>query len=155
MCSRMENNIRLICFKDLIHTEIITYRCNKSNEIKLIAIFHFQLLLDLISIVLIYINDYNSLRRIFCYLTNKLRTYTSASACYHADLSTNEVSDICIVEFYRITTEKIFNSDVSYLINDSLVLIIKNKISDKWNYLYRNFCIGTDVKNTLSLILKA
>ena len=132
----MENYLRLVLFKYLIYTVIITNRSNKCNEIEVAAVFHDKLLLYLIGIVFVYINDYYLLWVIFSDLTHKLGTDASAAACYHTYLAVDEVLDILVVEFDRIASEKLFYLYIVYL-SEQCCRIIKDKSTDKGNDLQR------------------
>ena len=70
-----------------------------------------KLVLDIISVVLIDIENYELVRRMLRYLTAELAAYRSAAARDENRLSTDIVHDGIELYFYRRTAEKIFYID--------------------------------------------
>ena len=137
----VENEVGLIFFKDLIDPEIITHRSDKRCKIELAAVFHDKLLLYLIGAVLVNINYDDLFRLILCDLAHKLRTDASAAAGNKAGLSPDEVLYVLVVEFYRLSSEKVLDLDVVYLVYHQLVLVVEDHIADERYYLYGDSCL--------------
>ena len=70
-----------------------------------------KLVLDIISVVLIDIENYELVRRMLRYLTAELTAYRSAAARDENRLSTDIVHDRIELYLYRRTAEKVFYID--------------------------------------------
>ena len=86
----MINNVGMICFEYPINPVRVAHRAYQHHHVEL-RMRNLELLLDIISIVLINIENYQSLRFVPCYLTTELgadgTTASGYKDCFAADVS--------------------------------------------------------------------
>ncbi len=121
MRRRMIDNVRLIMAENPIHPVCIPDGCDENDEIQL-RMGDFQLLLDVVCIVLIDVNDDELLRMMACNLTAELASDGAAAPGYEDDLVLHIPDDGVDINLHRFTPEKVIHLDVAQLADRDLTI---------------------------------
>ena len=104
-------DVRPVIMKDLVHFAAVANRTDQNDEIQL-GIFILQFKLDVIGVILIYIENDQLLRAVSGYLTAKLRADASAAACDHNGLSVDKAENLFEIWADRVSPKQVLDRNV-------------------------------------------
>ena len=147
MGSCMVNNVWLVCFKYIINLSGITHGTDQYYQIQM-GIFGTKLLFNVVGIILIYIEDHQSLRRMGCNLTAKLTTDRTAATSYQNGFSTDVAKNLIHIYFDRFSSKKVFHCHIFHFAERHLS---GDELIHTWKNLHFTFGFFTDVQDISSL----
>ena len=141
MCSCMINNVRFIGFKYIIDFSGITDRTDQYHQIQ-VRVFGAEFLLNVVCIVLIYIEDHQPLRCMGCDLAAELASDRSASTSHQDSFSADITENLIHIYLNRISSQEILHCHILHLAERYFSC---DKLIDTWQYLHLTFGLFADV----------
>ena len=141
MCSCMINNVRFIGFKYIIDLSGITHRTNQYHQIQ-IQVFGAEFLLNVVCIVLIYIEDHQPLRCMGCDLAAELASDRSASTGHQDSFSADITENLIHIYLDRVSSKEILHCHILHLAERYFSC---DKLIDTWQDFHLAFGLFADV----------
>ena len=114
MCRRMVDYLRPVLREHALYPSAVPYGADEHLEVELWVVLS-KLLLDIVCVVLIYIEDNELLRMMLGHLSAQLASYGAAAACYEDDLALYEGVYLTHIHPYLVTSEKICHFNFLHL----------------------------------------
>ena len=116
--SRVEYYLRTELQKEFVHFVIIGNRDYLDVQIVICSVRAKKFLLNVVSAVLVYVDDYYTPWFVFRYLTAKFRADRAAAARHHDDLVVYIACYAHVVKGNLLTSQKVADIDVAHLLGD-------------------------------------
>jgi hypothetical protein len=113
-------------------------------KVKAVSVGAYQLLLYFIRVVFVNINYYQLLGVEACDLTAKLRANRAAAARDHNGLTCDIARKACVIDVYRLASEKLLGRDVAKLLDTACIVVVE--IVKAGEHLYLTARALTEIK---------
>ena len=138
---RVADNVGPVAVKDLHDTLPVAHGADEHDEVQL-RVRALQLHLDVVCIVLIYIEDHQPLRCMGCDLAAELASDRSASTGHQDGFSADITENLIHVYLDRVSSQKILHCHILHLAERYFSC---DKLIDTWQYLHLAFGLFADV----------
>ena len=152
MCCCVEHNIRSVFLHDPADAVRISHGADQHFQIKAFPIFSQEFLLDLVSIVLIHIEDDQLFRMCCRYLPAQFASDRSSAAGYQQCLPAYGSKYLIHIYFYLGTSEQVCNLDIA---KSADIYFSVYKLIDSRNGLKAASGVFADIQDSLSIFRRS